>query len=63
MKSKKIISNILITSAFICDKITTKGPIGIVVIVISSSDSDKLISALIFFFFLLTNMREVKTQT
>ena len=39
--NRKIISNILITSSFICDKITTKGPVGIVVIVISSSDNDR----------------------
>ena len=42
----KIISNILIT---VSDKITTKGPMGIVVIVISSSDNDKLSSPLNFF--------------
>ena len=51
-------SNILIT---VSDKITAKGPMGIVVIVISSSDNDKLSSPLIFFLFRI--MREVKIQT
>ena len=39
----------LITSSFICDKITAKGQMGIVIIVISSSDNDKLSSPLNFF--------------
>ena len=40
----------LITSSFICDEITAKGPVGIVIIVISSSDNDKLRSLLNFFY-------------